>query len=158
MRPCMLSDRIPGPYENEGQAREANAGALPPDLSLMAKARHGGQDYLFSLLTGYREPPAGVSLRQGLHYNPYFPGGAISMRQALQNGGIEYEDGTPATQSQQAKDVVCFLAWAAEPKQEERKKLGFKLIASLMLAVLGAAYYKRFNWNIFKSRRVTYLE
>jgi len=96
-------------FQESGRA--ANAGALPPDLSLMVKARHNGADYLFSLLTGYTEPPSGKAMLPGLYYNPYFPGGAIAMPPPLSDGGVEYEDGTPATISQQAKDVVEFLNW-----------------------------------------------
>ncbi|KAF8378134.1 hypothetical protein HHK36_029471 [Tetracentron sinense] len=120
-RPGKLSDRFPQPYANEQAARFANGGAYPPDLSLITKARHNGQNYVFALLTGYRDPPAGVSIREGLHYNPYFPGGAIAMPKMLIDGAIEYEDGTPATESQMGKDVVTFLSWAAEPEMEERK-------------------------------------
>ena len=78
-RPGKLSDRIPGPYKNEEQARAANGGAYPPDLTLMVKARHYGVDYIFSLLTGYVDAPAGKAMLPGLHYNPYFPGAAIAM-------------------------------------------------------------------------------
>ena len=99
-RPGKLSDRIPGPYKNEAQARSANNGALPPDLSLMVKARHDGVDYIFALLTGYVEAPAGKVILSGLHYNPYFPGGAIAMGKQLTDGQVEYEDGTPATETQ----------------------------------------------------------
>lgn len=99
-RPGKLTDKIHGPYKNEQQARMANNGALPPDLSLMAKARHNGPDYIFALLTGYIEPPAGKVLLPGLHYNPYFPGGAIAMSKQLTDGQLEYEDGTPATETQ----------------------------------------------------------
>jgi len=84
-RPGKLSDRFPRPYANDEAARSANNGALPPDLSYIVAARHGGEDYIFSLLTGYCDPPAGISLREGLYYNPYFPGGAIGMAQALYN-------------------------------------------------------------------------
>lgn len=110
-RPGKLTDKLPKPYENDEQGRAANGGALPPDLSLMVKARHNGQDYLFSLLTGYVEPPAGKTMMAGVYYNPYFPGGAIAMPPPLSDGGVEYEDGTVATISQQAKDVVQFLNW-----------------------------------------------
>ncbi|KAJ0639378.1 putative cytochrome c1, cytochrome c-like domain superfamily [Helianthus annuus] len=120
-RPGKLSDRFPQPYENEQAARFANGGAYPPDLSLITKARHNGQNYVFALLTGYRDPPAGVSIREGLHYNPYFPGGAIAMPKMFNDGAVEYEDGTPATEAQMGKDVVSFLSWAAEPEMEERK-------------------------------------
>lgn len=92
-RPAKLSDKIPSPYMNEAHARYANGGAYPPDLSLITKARHDGQNYVFALLLGYREPPAGVSVREGLHYNPYFPGGAIAMPKMLADGGVEYDDG-----------------------------------------------------------------
>ena len=115
------------PYANDNAARAANNGALPPDLSLIVKARHGGPDYIFALLTGYREPPAGVEIRPGLHYNPYFPGAAIGMAQQLFDGMVDYEDGTPATASQMAKDVTTFLNWAAEPEHDERKLMGLKV-------------------------------
>ncbi|XP_028100377.1 cytochrome c1-2, heme protein, mitochondrial-like [Camellia sinensis] len=85
-------------------------------LELCTKARHNGQNYVFALLTGYHDPPAGVSIREGLHYNPYFPGGAIAMPKMLIDGAVEYEDVSPATESQMGKDVVTFLSWAAEPE------------------------------------------
>lgn len=94
------SDYFPKPYANEESARFSNNGALPPDLSLIVKARELHEDYLFALLTGYREPPAGINIRQGLYYNPYFAGGAIAMPQALVNDQIEFDDGTPSTISQ----------------------------------------------------------
>jgi ubiquinol-cytochrome c reductase cytochrome c1 subunit len=97
----------------------------------MVKARHSGADYLFSLLTGYCEPPAGKNIMTGLYYNPYFPGGAIAMPPPLNDGGVEYEDGTPATISQQAKDVVQFLNWCAEPEADERKKFGFQYMTAV---------------------------
>lgn len=153
-RPGKLSDRFPQPYANEAAARFANGGAYPPDLSLITKARHNGQNYVFSLLTGYRDPPAGIAIREGLHYNPYFPGGAIAMPQMLIDGAVEYEDGTPATEAQMGKDVVTFLSWAAEPEMEERKLMGFKWIFVLSLALLQAAYYRRLRWSVLKSRKL----
>ncbi|KAL8256776.1 hypothetical protein R6Q59_028817 [Mikania micrantha] len=153
-RPGKLSDRFPEPYANEQAARFANGGAYPPDLSLITKARHNGQNYVFALLTGYRDPPAGVSIREGLHYNPYFPGGAIAMPKMLNDGAVEYEDGTPATEAQMGKDVVSFLSWAAEPEMEERKLMGFKWIFVLSLALLQAGYYRRLKWSVFKSRKL----
>ncbi|CAL5349019.1 unnamed protein product [Camellia sinensis] len=153
-RPGKLSDRFPQPYPNEQAARFANGGAYPPDLSLITKARHNGQNYVFALLTGYHDPPAGVSIREGLHYNPYFPGGAIAMPKMLIDGAVEYEDGTPATESQMGKDVVTFLSWAAEPEMEERKLMGFKWIFVLSLALLQAAYYRRMRWSVLKSRKL----
>ncbi|KAG7670405.1 hypothetical protein KSW81_002969 [Nannochloris sp. 'desiccata'] len=153
-RPGRLSDKIPQPYANEEAARFANGGAYPPDLSLITKARHNGQNYVFSLLLGYREPPAGVSVREGLHYNPYFPGGAIAMPKMLNDEGVEYDDGTPATEAQQAKDVVTFLAWAAEPEADERKLMGVKWIVAMSLVLVTAVYYKRWKWAPLKSRKI----
>jgi ubiquinol-cytochrome c reductase cytochrome c1 subunit len=153
-RPGRLSDPLPRPYANEEAARYANGGAYPPDLSLITKARHDGQNYVFSLLLGYREPPAGVNVREGLYYNPYFVGGAIAMPKMLADGGTEYDDGTDATEAQQAKDVTTFLAWAAEPEHDERKLMGAKFILVMSLVWITAAYYKRWKWAPIKSRRV----
>eukprot|EP00292_Cryptomonas_paramecium_P009856 CAMPEP_0113691724 /NCGR_PEP_ID=MMETSP0038_2-20120614/18636_1 /TAXON_ID=2898 /ORGANISM="Cryptomonas paramecium" /LENGTH=270 /DNA_ID=CAMNT_0000613453 /DNA_START=19 /DNA_END=831 /DNA_ORIENTATION=- /assembly_acc=CAM_ASM_000170 len=155
-RPGKLSDYIKSPYKNENEARYANNGGYPPDLSLITKARHGGADYLFALLTGYRDPPAGVTIAEGQHYNPYFPGTKIQMPNPLYDGGVEYEDGTPATASQMAKDVSVFLAWAGEPEQDERKKAGVKAIFALSIAAVAAGYWKRHLWSIFKSRKLTF--
>lgn len=157
-RPGKLSDPIPSPYANDQQGRAANNGALPPDLTLMVKARHSGADYLFSLLTGYCEPPAGKSIMTGLYYNPYFPGGAIAMPPPLNDGGVEYEDGTPATISQQAKDVVQFLNWCSEPEADERKKLGFQYIVAVAFLAVMSGYYKRLRFSPLKTRQITYLK
>jgi len=148
-----LFDPLPAPYQNEQQARAANNRALPPDLSLMKKARHGGEDYIFALLTGYREPPAGITMKGGLHYNPYFPGGAIAMAQALYDGVVKYEDGTPATQSQMAKDVTTYLAWAAEPEHDERKRLGIKVVLITGTILVFAYYSKKFTFSVLKNRK-----
>lgn len=152
--PSRLADTFPSPYKNENEGRFANGGAYPPDLSLMTRARHDGQNYVFALLTGYREPPAGISVREGLYYNPYFPGGVIAMPKMLSNGGIEYEDGTPATESQMAKDVTTFLAWAASPEHDERKLLGLKILSALTVAVITTAYWKRWLWAPLKTRKL----
>jgi len=125
-------------------------------LSLITKARHNGTNYVFALLLGYREPPAGVTLREGLHYNPYFPGGAIAMPKQLNDGGVEYDDGTPATEAQMAKDVTTFLAWAAEPEHDERKLMGLKFIFVMSLVIVQAVYYKRWKWAPYKSRRLVF--
>ncbi|RHZ59529.1 hypothetical protein Glove_363g12 [Diversispora epigaea] len=155
-RPGRPSDYMPRPYPNDEAARAANAGALPPDLSLMTKARHGGIDYIFSLLTGYMDPPAGVEIREGLNFNPYFPGGSISMARVLFDDLIEYEDGTPATSSQMAKDVATFLSWAAEPEHDDRKKMGVKAIFILSILTGLSLWLKRFRWTTLKSRRIVF--
>jgi len=155
-RPGKLSDYMPRPYPNENAARFANNGAYPPDLSLVVKAREKHEDYLFALLTGYREPPAGVSLREGLHYNPYFPGGAIAMAQALSNGQVEYDDGTGNSISQMAKDVSIFLSWASEPEHDQRKKTGIKTAILLTLMIIPTFYYKRLKWAVVKSRIIQF--
>ncbi|CAG9465579.1 unnamed protein product [Pedinophyceae sp. YPF-701] len=153
-RPGRLSDPLPKPYKNEEHARYANGGAYPPDLSLITKARHDGQNYVFSLLLGYREPPEGISIREGLYYNPYFPGGAIAMPKMLNDEGVEYDDGTPATESQQAKDVTTFLQWAAEPEQDERKLMGIKWMVAFSVALVTAVYYRRWMWAPIKTQKV----
>ncbi|KAF5907288.1 cytochrome c1, heme protein, mitochondrial-like, partial [Clarias magur] len=142
-RPGKLSDYFPKPYSNPEAARAANNGALPPDLSYIVNARHGGEDYVFSLLTGYCDPPAGVTMREGLYYNPYFPGQAIAMAPPIYNEVLEYDDGTPATMSQVAKDVCTFLRWAAEPEHDQRKKMGLKLLMGSAILLPLVYYLKR---------------
>jgi hypothetical protein len=145
MRPGKLSDYMQAPYKNDEAARAANNGALPPDLSLIVKARHGGCDYIFSLLTGYpEEPPAGAVVQSGLNFNPYFPGTGIGMARALYDGLVEYEDGTSATTSQMAKDVVEFLNWAAEPEMDDRKRMGWKVVTVSSVLFVLAVYMKRY--------------
>jgi ubiquinol-cytochrome c reductase cytochrome c1 subunit len=146
-RPAGLSDPFVAPFANDNEARASNNGALPPDLSLMTKARVGGQNYLYALLTGYKEEaPAGVNLLEGMNYNEYFPGHQIAMAPPLSDETIEYADGTKPTLDQHARDVVSFLVWAAEPELEDRKNLGIKVI--LFLIVLTAMMYalKRQIW------------
>ena len=114
--PGKLSDKALAPYANEEGVRAVcQQRRVPSDLSLITKARHDGQNYVFSLLLGYREAPAGINIREGLHYNPYFPGGAIAMPKMLVDGGVEYDDGTPATETQMAKDVTTFPGRARAP-------------------------------------------
>lgn len=157
-RPGKLSDYLPSPYENEEQARAINNGALPPDLSLVVKARHDGENYLFSLLTGYRDAPHGVEVDEnaGQYYNPYFAGGKIGMAKQLVDGMLEYDDGTPATEAQMAKDVTEFLAWAAEPDHNERRSMGLKFMLFMAAVCASAGYYKRFRWTPIKNRKITY--
>ncbi|MBL8706719.1 MAG: cytochrome c1, partial [Rhodospirillales bacterium] len=135
------------PFPNEQAARAANNGAYPPDLSLMVKAREGGADYVHALLTGYANPPAGVTVPDGMNYNTYFPGHMIAMAAPLSDGAVTYADGTKATPSQMAEDVSAFLAWTAEPELEARKRMGVKVI--LFLFVLSGLLYavKRKVWK-----------
>merc|ERR1712070_541767 len=153
-RPGILTDAFPAPYPNEEAARYANGGALPPDLSVYTTCKHEGVDYIFALLIGYRDPPAGIEVRDGLYYNPYFPGGAIAMPKMLVDGGVEYDDGTIATETQMAKDVTTFLAWAAEPEHDDRKLMGAKWMFAMALLTVTAVYQKRYIWSQLKSRRV----
>lgn len=164
-RPALPSDAIPGPYANDQQARMANNNALPPDLSLITKARHAGPDYIYSLLTGYEDPPSTVEIAPGQYYNPYFPGdmtqnmrpeylhdghpvdgvetplgGVLAMAPPLADGMIEYGDDSPQTVEQYSKDVVEFLMWAAEPKMEARKALGVMSIIYLII-LAGILYW-----------------
>ena len=134
MRPARLSDKFVGPYANENAARYANDGAFPPDFSVIAKARVGGPDYIYALLTGYHEEaPEGVEIPDGKSYNEYFPGHAISMSQPLWGEDVEYADGTNPSLEQEARDIVTFLSWAAEPELEERKSLGIKVMIYLII-------------------------
>ncbi|SOV03444.1 probable CYT1 - cytochrome c1, heme protein [Ustilago sp. UG-2017a] len=155
-RPGKLADYMPRPYANDEAARAANAGALPPDLSLMVKARHGGADYIFALLTGYTDPPAGVKVQDGLNYNSYFPGTQIAMARVLYDGLVDYEDGTPATTSQMAKDVVTFLHFCAEPEHDTRKKMGMQAVIILSSLTALSIWVKRFKWAGVKSRKIIY--
>jgi ubiquinol-cytochrome c reductase cytochrome c1 subunit len=146
-RKALPSDRFVPPFANEKAARAANNGALPPDLSLMAKARLRGPDYIFALLTGFKEtPPKGAKVPDGMYYNTYFPGHNIAMAPPLSDGGVEYTDKTKATLPQQARDIVAFLQWAADPYLEERKRMGVKVVLFLLF-LTGLLYaYKRKVW------------
>lgn len=156
-RPGKLSDYLQAPYPNDEAARFANNGALPPDLSLIVKARHGGCDYIFNLLTGYpEEAPAGANVGAGLNFNPYFPGTGIAMARVLYDGLVDYEDGTPATTSQMAKDVTEFLNWAAEPEMDDRKRMGMKVLVVTTVLFAMSVWVKRYKWAWLKSRKITY--
>ena len=146
-RPGKPFDKFPSPFANEQAARASNGGAYPPDLSLITKAREDGDDYVYSLLTGFEEAPADMKIAEGMHYNAYFPGHQIAMPPPLTADAVEYSDGTPATVDQMAHDVTVFLTWAAEPKMEQRKTIGLKVI--LFLLVLAGLFYavKRKVWS-----------
>lgn len=145
-RPAQPTDAFVSPFPNEEAARVANNGALPPDLSLIIKARAGGPNYVYGILTGFKPTPAGVKLRPGMNYNVYFPGHQIAMPQPLTDNSVTFADGTKATLPQEAHDVVTFLAWASEPKMEERKRIGAKAV--LFLLVMTGVLYgtKRKIW------------
>ncbi|RCK42469.1 cytochrome C [Thalassospira profundimaris] len=146
-RTAKPSDHFPHPFANDKAAAAANGGATPPDLSLMAKARPHGPDYIHALLTGYEEEaPAGVEMADGKYYNHYFPSHQISMPPPLYGNDVEYTDGTEATVDQEVLDVTAFLNWIAEPELEARKAMGMKVL--LFLIVLTAMLYavKRKIW------------
>ncbi|WP_416354713.1 cytochrome c1 [Brevundimonas sp.] len=159
-RDATPADRFPNPYPNATAAAGANGGAAPPDLSVMAKARHGGADYIYSLLTGYRAAPAGLQIRDGQHYNPWMagdmspfwtgdhdhvpPGGFIAMPPPLQDGQVTYDDGTTASVDQMSKDVAAFIAWSSDPHATARKQTGLGVMIFLILfAGLTYASYRR---------------
>ena len=135
-RPGKPSDKFKSPYPNVEASTAANGGAYPPDMSVLVKARPGGADYMYSVLMGYEEPPAGMKLDDGVYYNKYMIGQKIKMASPLSDGIVEYSDGTEATMDQMAKDVTTFLAWAAEPELEERHRIGFKVIIYLILLTI----------------------
>jgi ubiquinol-cytochrome c reductase cytochrome c1 subunit len=158
-RPALPSDPIRGPYHNDQEARAAQNGALPPDLSLVARARNvernpswwihpflmlgdvvgayqeGGADYIHALLNGYAEPPEGFKLTEGKHYNKVFPGHQISMPPPLTDGVVSYQDGTPSTVENYSKDIVAFLSWAADPSLDTRKRIGWEVMLYLIVTV-----------------------
>ncbi len=165
-RPGRPADKFPKAFPNENAARAANGGAYPPDFSVLAKARtysrgfpwfildavtqyqEHGPDYIVALLNGYVEPPAGVTLAPGQHYNLYMPGNAIAMAKPLSDGQVEYPKGqdgrapVPETVAQYAKDVTAFMMWAAEPHMEARKQMGFKVIIFLIVFA-GLLYFTK---------------
>jgi ubiquinol-cytochrome c reductase cytochrome c1 subunit len=163
-RPGLPADRFPSPYLNDVAARAANNNALPPDLSLIVKARHGGAEYVASLLTGYRNPlthrnhdgealPEDSRPGQGLHFNPYFPNLNIAMQPPLtRNGQVSYADGTPATIDQMAQDVAAFLTWTAEPNLQRRHRSGLAVMIFLIFAsILSYLAYKNV-WSTAKRK------
>ncbi len=150
-RAGLPSDRFVGPYANDNAARAANGGALPPDLSLIIKARHDGANYVYSLLTGFEQAPEGFAMAEGKSYNPYFEGRQISMPQPItEDGQVDYKDGTYASKEQMAIDVVNFLQFAAEPEMEKRNKMGIRtmiFLATLLIILLAA---KKMIWKNIK--------
>ena len=145
-RPARPADRFKSPYANDKAARAANNGALPPDMSLIVKARSDGADYIFALLTGYKEAPADVVVPEGMYWNEYYPGHLIAMAPPIMADQVTYDDRTIPTLEQQARDVTAFLKWASEPHMEARKQMGVKVI--LFLIVFAGLLYaaKRKIW------------
>ena len=150
-RPARLSDKFPMPYPNEKAAQAANGGAYPPDMSVLAKARKGGVDYLYSVLLGYEDPPAGITLDEGVYYNKFMYGNKIKMPKVLEDDLIEYSDGTPVTEEQMAKDVVTFLMWSAEPHLETRHKMGFRAIIYLIILTVLVYFSMKKIWSRIES-------
>ena len=147
MRPGRLSDHMPPPFPNDQAARASNGGALPPDLSVMVKAREHHEDYIYALLTHFGEqPPKDMTIQPGLNFNPYFSGDQIAMPPPLQPDLVEYADGTSATLDQEAHDVTTFLAWVSEPKLEARHALGFKVMAFLVVLTVLLYFAKKRMW------------
>jgi len=164
-RPGTLADHFPSPFPNDQAARNANGGALPPDMSVLAKARsyergfpwfivdaftqyqEDGPDYIHAILNGYEDPPTGFTLPPGAQYNKYFPGRAIGMPKPLSDGQVEYTDGTPTTVDQYGRDIAAFLMWAAEPTLDARKRLGFQVFVFLIV-LTGLLYFtKKRVWH-----------
>lgn len=144
--PATPASRFRSPFPNELAARAANNGALPPDLSLIVNAREGGANYIYGLLTGFADPPVGMKMQDGMHYNKYFVGHQIAMAPPLSDGQITYADGTPNRLEQESHDVVTFLSWAANPEMVERKKMGVRIVLFLVL-MTGVTYaVKRQIW------------
>lgn len=163
-RPARPSDYFPPPFPNEEAAKAANGGAVPPEMSTLAKARtyergfptfvfdiftqyqEQGPDYIVGILTGYTKPPAGFQIEPGVNYNRIMPGHKIAMPQPLTDGQVDYPDGTPTTVLQYARDVAAFLQWAAEPSQTQRKQTGFTVMVFLVIFSLLLYYTKKKIW------------
>ena len=146
-RPGKLSDKFVMPYDNVKAAQAANGGAYPPDMSVLVKARGGGANYIYSLLQGYEDPPIGVTLDEGVHYNKYMYGNKIKMSNPLSNGLVEYADGTEATVEQMSKDITTFLMWTAEPHLESRHRMGFKAIVYLIILTILVYFSMKRIWS-----------
>ena len=173
MRPARPSDPVLGPYANEKAARAAQNGALPPDLTLIAKARNvhrdvhwmvhpflmlgdifrgyqeGGADYLYALLTGYTDAPADVKVNDGMYYNGVFPGHQLAMPPPLSEGRLTEKDGylIPATVDNMARDVTAFLSWTADPSLNQRKRIGWQVMLYLLITTLLLYLGKKRIWS-----------
>ena len=152
MRPARLSDKFVKPYPNVEASTSANGGAYPPDMSVLAKARAGGADYIYSLLLGYEDVPSGFELDDGVYYNKYMPGNKIKMSEPISDGIVEYTDGTESSKEQIAKDVTTFLVWASEPHLESQHRMGFKTIIYLIILITLVYMSKQKVWSRFSSK------
>ena len=146
------SDKFVSPYPNVNSAIAANGGAYPPDMSVLVKARTGGANYIYSVLMGYEDAPDGFSLDDGVYYNKYMPGNKIKMSQPLMSGAVDYVDGTNTSEEQMAKDVVAFLAWAAEPHLEARHKIGFRAMIYLFIITILVYFSMKKLWSRIESK------
>ena len=151
-RPAKLSDKFVNPYQNDKEAAASNGGAYPPDMSVLVKARSGGANYIYSVLLGYVDPPSGVTFDDGVYYNKYMYGNNIKMPKVLEDDLVVYNDGTVASEEQMAKDVVTFLAWAAEPHLEARHRIGFKAIIYLIILSFLAYFSMKRLWSRIESK------
>jgi len=154
MRPGRLSDKFVKPYPNVEASTAANGGAYPPDMSVLAKARKGGADYIYSLLLGYEEPSADFEIEEGVYYNKYMSGNKIKMTAPLSDGLVEYSDGTQSTTTQMAKDITTFLVWTAEPHLESQHRMGFKVIIYLIVLLTLVYMSKQKVWSRFGSKNI----
>lgn len=173
-RPGRPADYFPPPFANDQAARATNGGALPPDMSVLAKARtyergfprfiidalpffqyqEQGVDYIAALLKGYEKPPQGMQMAPGMQYNMYFPGHGIAMSAPISDGQVTFDDGSPATLDQYSRDIAAFLMWTAEPHLEDRKRIGFQVMVYLLL-LAGLLYFtKKKVWAEVKEDRV----
>ena len=146
-RPARLSDNFVGSFANEEEAKAANGGSYPPDMSVLVKARKGDANYIYSLLLGYDDPPSDFTLDEGVYYNTFMSGNKIKMAKPLSESLVQYSDGTPATEEQMAKDVTTFLAWAAEPHLEARHKLGFRTVTYLIIITILVYFSMKKVWS-----------
>ena len=152
-RPARLSDKFVSPFPNVKAAAAANGGAYPPDMSVLAKARKGGADYIYSLLMGYEEAPAGYELDDGVYYNKYMAGNKIKMAEPIYEDAVQYSDGTKATKEQITKDVTAFLVWAGDPHLESRHKMGFKVFFYLIILLTLVYLSKQKVWSRFERKK-----
>ena len=146
-RDAKPSDHFVGPFANDQEARMSNNGSLPPDLSVISKARVNGANHLYNLLLGYTEPPENFEVAEGMYYNKWMNGNQIAMAPPLDEGYVDYDDGTENTLPQLAEDLVTFLVWSAEPELEARKKLGIKVILFFIIFGIVVYFTKRRLWR-----------